>query len=327
VPRPRRKSQRGRPGTKSDAEGADASAVARGVWSGSITFGLVTIPVELYSTSRRAAGAMRLLGPDGIPLARQSVCPADGRVLSEGEIERGYELEDGKFVRVTDAELAALAPRRSRDIELTRFVDRDAIDAVYFVRTYFVLPAGDQTKAYRLLAETMEATGRAALADFVMRGKAYAVALFADRGLLRAQTLRFNDELRKPEEMGIPAPEGSDAARVLKMKGAIAKSQAKQIDESELTDDAATRLLELARKKLARGVDVVRAPKLPEDESEAESESESNGEVIDLLALIRKRLRESPATRSPGQKKTGSKPSIRKVPSRRVAQAMKRREA
>jgi DNA end-binding protein Ku len=325
VPRPRRKSERGRPGTKPDARGADASAIAHGVWSGSITFGLVTIPVELYSASRRAAGGMRLLGPDGIPLARQSVCPADGRVLSEGEIERGYEVEEGKFVRVTDAELSALAPRRSRDIELTRFVDRDAIDAVYFVRTYFVLPAGDQTKAYRLLAETMEATGRAALADFVMRGKAYAVALFADRGVLRAQTLRFSDELRKPEEMGIPAPDRSDPARVQKMKGAIAKSKATQIDESELTDDAATRLLALARKKLARGVDVVRAPELPEDETE--SESESNGEVIDLLALIRKRLRESPAPRSRGQKKTESKPGIRKVPSRRLTQGMKRREA
>lgn len=266
---------------------------------------------------------MRLLGPDGIPLARQSVCPADGRVLCDAEIERGYELEDGKFVVVTEAELEALAPRRSRDIELTRFVDRDAIDAVYFVRTYFVVPAGDQTKAYRLLAETMEATRRAALADFVMRGKAYAVALFADRGLLRAQTLRFSDELRIPEEMGIAAPDEPEAARVLKMKRAIAKSKAAQLDESELTDDASARLLALACKKLERGVDVVRAPELPEDEPE----SESSGEVIDLLALIRKRLRETPVTRSEGQKKTGSRSDIRKVASRRLAQGMKRREA
>ena len=99
---------------RKDAEPKDSQSgpVQRGIWSGSISFGLVTIPVELYSAARRQRAAMRMLGPDGIPLARQFVCPEDGRVLSDDEIVRGYPM-DGKFVVVTDEELESLAPRRS----------------------------------------------------------------------------------------------------------------------------------------------------------------------------------------------------------------------
>jgi DNA end-binding protein Ku len=242
-----------------------------------------------------------MLGPDGVPLARQFVCPEDGRVLSDDEIERGYQLEDGRFVVVSEAELERLAPRRSRDIELTRFVERDAVDPVYFERTYLVLPGGEQTKAYRLLAETMEADGRAALADFVMHGKAHAVAILADGGLLRAVTLRYPDELRAAEKMGIAAPRKTDAGRVKRIKRAIEKLKAAKVDEDELRDDATTRLLELARKKLARGADVVRAPEVAGEESE-----EAGGELVDLVALIRKRLHAQPG-------RAGRKPSIRKT--------------
>jgi DNA end-binding protein Ku len=248
---------------------------------------------------------MRLLGPDGIPLARQFVCPKDGRVVSDDETLRGYEIEDGRFVVVTEAELEQLAPRRSRDIELERFVDRDAIDPVHFVRTYLVLPDGEQTKAYRLLAETMEAERRVALADFVMHGKAHAVAILADGGLLRAVTLRYHDELRAAEEMGIGAPRKIDAERVSQIKRAIGKLKAAEVDENELSDDGAARLLELAHEKLARGADVVRAPEAIDEEPEAGS----GGEVIDLVALIRKRLHAQPERAA----KAGRKPAIRKI--------------
>jgi DNA end-binding protein Ku len=318
VPRPSRKTREAR-ARRERAHQDEAAPRQRGVWSGTISFGLVTLPVELYPASRSEAAAMRLLGRDGIPLARQFVCPADGRVVSDDEIERGYELEDGRFVVVTEEELEQLAPRRSRDIELERFVDRDAIDPVHFVRTYLVLPAGEQTKAYRLLAETMEAERRTALADFVMHGKAHAVAILADGGLLRAVTLRYPDELRAAEQMGIRAPRKIDAERVSQMKRAIGKLKAAKLDEGELSDDATARLLELAREKLARGADVVRAQEVAGEEPEI-----SGGEVIDLVALIRKRLHAQPGRAA----KADRKPAIRKtrkVPARSESRSSGRR--
>jgi DNA end-binding protein Ku len=282
---------------------------ARGVWTGSISFGLVTIPVELFSATRRVDVKTRMLSPDGEPLARQYVCPSDGRVLKDDEIERGFEIEEGKFVPVSDDELEKLAPRRSRDIELRSFVDRDAIDPAYFLRPFFVLPAGEQTRAYRLLAEAMEATRRAAIADFVMRGKAYAIAIFADRGVLRAETLRFADELRAVADLGIPIVRKPDASEVAKMGKAIAKLAEDELDERELRDTSDAALLDLARAKLKRGRDVVRideSAEAPAVEPADDADAPATGNVIDLFALIQKRLREKTDARAP-RKKTVSR--------------------
>ena len=101
------------------------ATVGRGLWSGTISFGLVSVPVELFSATRRASISLRMLGPDGTPLTRQYVCPKDETVLDAGDIERGVEVEDDEWVIVTDEELEKVAPRRSRDISLERFVLRD----------------------------------------------------------------------------------------------------------------------------------------------------------------------------------------------------------
>jgi DNA end-binding protein Ku len=265
-------------------EREDDSAVARGIWTGSLTFGLVSVPVELYTAERHAAVRLRMLGPKGAPLGRRYVCPKEERPLEPDEIARGYEVAADEYVIVTDDELEALAPRRSRDIELTRFVDRSALDPRHFEHAYIVAPAGEQTKAYRLLAELMESTGRAAIATFVMRDKAYWVAILADGGLLRAETLRSGDELRTPEDLGLPKAKRADAARAKKMAKAIDALAKTALDPRELADDAPDALLELARKKRARGEDVVEAP------AGAPAE-ETGGDVIDLMALLKDRLR------------------------------------
>jgi DNA end-binding protein Ku len=259
--------------------------LGRSLWSGSISFGLVTVPVELYSASRGAPAPLRMLGPEGRPLARQYVCPRDGEVVEADELERGYEVRDGEFVVVTDEELEALAPRRSREISLERFVPRRDVDPAYYERSYFLVPGAEQTKAYRLLAEAMEASERAGIAEFVMRGKPYAVAIFAERGILRAETLRFGDEVRSPRDLGLPAPGKPAAAKVKAMTKRVRELAEPSLDEAELRDDEAERLLALARRKHERGEDVVEAPAPP-------AEDEEGGEVIDLMALLRERLRE-----------------------------------
>jgi DNA end-binding protein Ku len=244
----------------------------------------VSVPIELYAAQRKGGVSFRMLAPGGEPIQRQYVCPKDDEVLGAEDIERGYPVGKNRFVVVSDEELAALAPRRSRDIELSRFVPRDAIGPAYFERAYFVVPAGERSKAYQLLAEVMEKNGRAALGSFVMHDKAHAVAIFADGGVLRAATLRFGDELRSSEDVGLPKPKKPDARRVAKMRKAIEKLAKSGLDEKELVDPETERMLALARKKQKRGKDVIEAP-----EAEGEEEAE-RGEVIDLVAVLKERL-------------------------------------
>ena len=172
----------------------------RPFWSGTISFGLVSVPVNLFPAQRGDGVPLRLLDPEGRPLARRYYCPAEETELGGDEIVRGYEVEEGKYVVIRDEELEALEPEKTRDIDLRRFVDRAEIDPMFFDRAYFLTPGADSTKAYRLLAAALEETDRAGIATFVMRGKEYWVAILAEEGLLAAATLRFPAEIRSPEE-------------------------------------------------------------------------------------------------------------------------------
>jgi len=259
----------------------------RPLWSGTLTFGLVTIPVELYAAHRQDGVALRMLSPDGAPLRREYFCPEDGETVSGDEIVRGYPLSEDKMVTITDEELRDLAPRRSRDIELLQFVDRAAIDPMYFRRSYFLLPAGDSTKAYRLLADTLERTKRAGLARFVMRGKEYLVAITADNGIMRAETLRFGDELRPPAETD-EEPD-KDAAR--RLEQAVKKLSHDELDEKTLADVEAKKIISLAERKRAQGKDVVEVPEeLRAPDSEDTDDGDEGGDVVDLMQVLKGRM-------------------------------------
>ena len=119
---------------------------------------------------------------------------------------RGYELADGTHIIITDEELEAIEPVKTREIELREFVDRSEVAPAYMERGYYLTPDKGATKAYRLLADVMEKTRRAGIATFVMRDREYLVAIFAQNGILCAETLRFHDEIRDPETIGLPRP-------------------------------------------------------------------------------------------------------------------------
>ena len=267
------------------AEGAPPRG--RSFWSGTITFGLVSIPVDLYSAHRPGRASLRMLSPDGTPLRRKYFSAESGREVSGGDLMRGYEVEPGEHVVVTDEELEKLEPRRSRDIDLTRFVPVDEIDPMLFERAYILAPSGESTKAYRLLAAVMEDSGRAGMATFVMRGKEYLVAIFAENGILRAETLRFPDEVRTPKAVGLPAVDKPAAAAVRKMEKAIAAAAATKLDESVLVDPWAEKMVALAEKKRKQGEDVVEVP--------VEAAAEEGAEVIDLMAVLKQSLGASAA--------------------------------
>jgi DNA end-binding protein Ku len=267
--------------------------VGRAIWSGSISFGLVTVPVELFSAWRPGGVALRMLGPSGTPLVRQYVCPEEEKALTGDEIERGYEVKEGEYVTVTDEELEKVAPGRSRDIALERFVPRDHVDPAYFTRSYFLMPGGEQLKAYSLLAAAMEESRRAAIARFVMRGKAYAVAIFADKGILRAETLRFGDEVRSAKDVQLPEPEKVDHETVARMAARVKELSEPRLSERELRDEATEDLVAIARRKLDRGEDVVKVA----EEAEAAPEEEGEAKVVDLMAVLKQRMKEGAAGR------------------------------
>lgn len=288
----------------------------RSFWTGSITFGLVTVPVALYSALRPRGTALKMIGPDEAPVQRRYVCPKDGKVLSADDIVRGYEVEKGKFVVIKDDELEAIEPKKSREIDLKVFVDVAQIDPIYFERAYFLVPASGTNKAYRLLAEVMEKNKQAGIATFVMRAKEYLVAIIAENGILRAETLRFADEIREPDSI-LPKITKPAATDVKKFETQIAK-HAKRVNLHDFLDDYAERLEKLVAAKERKKADIVKAPEEPvEDE-------EGGGEVVDLLEVLSRSLggkttassRSSSATRKSAKK---ASPPHRRAPRTRTS--------
>jgi DNA end-binding protein Ku len=272
-----------------DAE-APKTQAPRSMWSGTISFGLVSIPVELYPALRPTRRSLRMLDPDGVPLARRYYCSLDGAELERHEIVRGYELESGEHVVVTEEDLEELEPAKSRDIDLRRFVPANELDPLFFDRGYYLTPGGDSTKAYRLLAAILERTGRAGIATFVMRGREYLVAILAEEGILRAETLRFADEVRAPEDVGLPEPEAPGKTAVKRWREAISAAAVADLDPAELRDEETEALIELVKEKRRSRKNVVHTPEAEEPAQQAE--------VVDLMEVLRQSLRgQEPAGR------------------------------
>jgi DNA end-binding protein Ku len=252
----------------------------RPFWSGTITFGLVSVPVNLFPAYRTTRASLRLLGPDGVPLSRRYYSPESGRDLDDDAMIRGYEVAKDKYVEVTDEELERLAPKKTRDIDLRRFVEQDSIPPLFFERSYFLTPAGDSEKAYKLLAETMEEIGRVGIATFVMRGKEYLIAIIAENGILRAETLRFADEIRSPADIGLPQKTKVPRTSVRRFESIIKKKAAPRPTARETRDEETDRLLKLVKNKRARRKDIV----------EVEPEMTEEGKVVDIMDVLKKSI-------------------------------------
>jgi DNA end-binding protein Ku len=281
----------------------------RPIWSGSITFGLVSVPVSIYSATRPRGVSLRMIGPVEATVQRRYVCSKDGKVLDADDIVRGYEIEKDKFVVITDDELEAIEPKKSREIDLRVFVDVDGIDPIYFEKAYFLVPSSGTNKAYRLLADVMEKKKQAGVATFVMRDKEYLVAILAENGILRAETLRFADEIRKPGEIGLPKDATVPPAAVKKFEAQIGR-HAKRLDLHEFLDDYTERLEKLVASKEKKKEDVVRAP---EEERE---ESAGGGEVVDLLEVLSRSL--GGGKRASSRSSSAKARSAKRAPARRA---------
>lgn len=278
---------KGKQRSGSKAEQKKAAAPVRSLWSGTIGFGLVSIPVDLLTAVRPRQTAMKLVDKAGHALGREYHCSKEGKKLDSDDLVRGYETDDGKMVVITDEEFESVAPEMSADIELRNFVPLEQIPPLYFQRPYFLAPAGKSAKAYHLLAATMERTGRVAIGSFVMRGHEYLVAIVSDNGVLRADTLRYADEIRAPETIGLPDRRRAAASKVNQFAKAIDELTRTELDISELEDREAEALKELVESK-QKDRDAVIHPS-GADEEDADPNA-GGAQIIDLMAVLRKSL-------------------------------------
>jgi DNA end-binding protein Ku len=266
--------------------GENGQVIGRPFWSGTISFGLVSIPVNLFPANRDSRVSFKMLGPDGKPLKRDYYSAESGRDVEDSETLRGFETSKGKIVTVTEEELERLAPEKSRDINLRIFVARNNISPLYFNKGYILTPADKSGKAYRLLAEIMESSGRVGIATFVMRGKEYLVGIFAIDGILRAETLRFSDEVRKPSSVGLPKRKKPSSTTVKKFQSDIARLSSKSLDLHEMRDEFSERVLKFIEKKHSNGKDVL----------QPESTRREPAQVVDLMEVLKRNLAHSRKT-------------------------------
>jgi DNA end-binding protein Ku len=248
----------------------------RAIWSGSISFGLVNIPVKLYSAvSRKTVHFNQLDARTNTRIKQKRVSSEDGAEVPYEQIVKGYELASGAYVVVTDEELAALDPKAQRTIDVDEFVDLADIDPIFYDSAYYLAP--DQAaKPYALLAEAMEQSGKVGIAHFVMRTKQYLAAVRPKDGLLLLSTMVYADEVNAAAEI----PELSDLDdveipdRELDMARQLIDSLSTDFEPDKFEDDYRNAVLDLIERKAA-GEEVV-----------APAAAMEPDKVIDLMAAL-----------------------------------------
>jgi DNA end-binding protein Ku len=222
----------------------------RSIWSGSISFGLVNIPVKMFTVVKEHQINFHMLhDQDNARLQRRMVCPVDGEEVHPEHIVKGYAIGPDQYVRVQQSDLESLAPEKSGAIEIRDFVDLADIDPVYFDRPYYLEPQEYAGKAYSLLVEAMQKTGKVAIAKFVMHGKEYLAALRAINGVICLETMHFGDEVTPADKLeGLPV-KAKVNERELKAAEQLIESLATDFDPTQYHDDYRDRVLAMLDKK------------------------------------------------------------------------------
>jgi DNA end-binding protein Ku len=271
----------------------------RSIWSGAISFGLVNVPVKLYSAvSRKTVRFHQLSGKTGTRIQQKRVDPSTGDEVSFDDIVKGYELTKESYVVVTPDELEALDPERTRTIDIEDFVDQAEIDPVYYDHPYYLAPDKGAGKAYRLLLDAMRESGKVAIARVVLRSKEQLVAIRPAGNALMMETMVFHDEVVPPDSID-ELPEEADAKtsdRELKMAQQLIDSLSSEFEPERYHDEYREKVLDLIERK-AQGEEIATQPEAPEP-----------ARVPDLMAALEASLA-AVKDDGAGEKKTSSSKS------------------
>src|SRR5215211_3081448 len=276
--------------------------MARAIWSGAISFGLVNIPVKLYSAvSRKTVRFHQLDGADNQRIQQKRVNPRTGEEVPYENLVKGYEIGPVRYVIVTPEELDSLAPEKTRTIDIEDFVDLDQIDPMYYDHPYYLAPDTGAAKAYRLLVDAMEESGKVAVARVVIRSKENLVAIRPRNGALAMETMLFSDEVISPEDLDELRADGDQKTtdRELAMAQQLIDSLASDFEPEKYRDEYRDRVLDLIERK-AQGETIV-----------IEEPTEEPQPVPDLMAALEASIAsaKSPSKAKPkaGQKRAPAK--------------------
>jgi DNA end-binding protein Ku len=281
--------------------------MARAIWSGSISFGLLNVPVKLYSAvARRSIGLREIRESDGARIRHRRVAEGTDEEVPYEEIIKAFEVSKGQYVPLAKDELAALAPEKSRAIEVRDFVDLEEIDPIYFDSPYYLGPADGAERAYSLLAKAMEDSGKIAVARFVLRNKEHLAAIRPSDGVLTLTTMRFADEVVPPSELDdvLPAKQPKVEKREVEMAEQLIESLTRSFDAGAYRDEYREQLLALIERK-AEGKDVLAAPEAAEPEPT--KAPDLMAALEQSIAAVQGKREGEPVAKKPAKKKSAAK--------------------
>ena len=249
--------------------------VPRPIWSGAISFGLVNVPVKLFSAiSPKDVRFHQLDGRTNSRIRQKRVSTATGEEVPYEEIVKGYELRPDTYVTITSEELDSLDPKATKTIDIEDFVDLDQIDPVYYDRPYYLVPDKGGAKPYALLRAAMQETNKVGIARLVLRTKQYLAAIRAKDEVLIIETMLYPDEIVPVDDLDVPGDEVDVTDREEKMARQLIDSLTTDFDPSKYKDDYRERVLALIEQK-ASGQEIV-----------VEEPSEEPTKVVDLMAAL-----------------------------------------
>jgi DNA end-binding protein Ku len=292
---------------------------ARAIASTTISFGLVSLPVKLYSTGEPGSRVSFNLvhGECGTKLKQHYTCPQCDVTVARDEMVKGYEFSKGQYVLFQEDELKAIEAPKTDGIEITEFVPADRVSPIYQEKAYYLGPDKGGARAYRLLSAALRDADRVAIAKYATRGKQYVVMLRPEGEGLVLEQLRYADEVRSFDEVPIDAADVKPAEMTL-ARQLIEQSSADTFEPAKYTDEVREKMLELIQRKV-EGQEITLAPA-----------EEPKTQIIDLMAALKASLaggdERKPASRA-GKKGEEKKPAASKKPAEKAAPARKRKAA
>jgi DNA end-binding protein Ku len=284
--------------------------MARAIWSGAISFGLVNIPVKLFSAvSRKNVRFHQLDAKDNTRIQQKRVNPNSGREVPYEELVKGYEISPDHYVVIAPEELEALAPQKTRTIDIEDFVDLDQIDPIYYDHPYYLVPDKGAEKAYALLLQAMKDANKVAIARVVIRSKENLVAIRPRDGILTMETLLFGDEVVPPDSLdGLPDKEAKASKKEVDMAKQLIASLESKFDPDKYRDEYREQVLDMIERKAEGEEIVLQAPEEPPEK------------VPDLMAALEASISGAKKQSKPKAKaKSKAKPKSGSGSKKRVA--------
>ena len=282
----------------------------RSLWKGSISFGLVNIPVSLYPATRREELSFRLLrSSDLSPVNYKRVAQTDGREVPWGQIVKGYEYKKGKFVVLKDEDFRRVDIEATQTVDIMDFVQLSEVNPMYFQKPYFLVPEKGGAPAYALLHDVLGETKKAGIAKVVIRTRQHLAAVKVQHDALVLEIMHFADELVDVDELNIPASKAPTKGRERSMAIALVDQMTEKWDPERYTDDYSSALMALIKDKIAHGDKSTVAPKKARRETK----------VIDLAAVLKESLTQAGAAAPRKTSKVRKKRTPRRAKPRKAA--------